>query len=71
VGDGEVNIFDVVRDLQIILETYTPTDCELVAGDVPTGFGVDCQAPDENIIIFDVVEIVAKILGRANCIDNY
>ena len=42
-GDGQVNIHDVVRDVQISLETYTPVDCEFVAGDVPTGFGVDCH----------------------------
>jgi hypothetical protein len=71
VGDGQVNIHDVVRDVQISLETYTPTDCEFVAGDVPTGFGVNCQAPDEQIDIRDVLEMVAKILARDNCIDSY
>ena len=71
VGDGEINIFDVVRDVQISLETYTPTYCEFVAGDVPTGFGTDCQAPDEDIKVSDVLEMVAKILGRPNCIDSY
>ncbi len=59
-----------MRDLQIILENYNLTDCERVAGDVPTGFG-NCQAPNGEIIIFDVVEMVAKILGRSNCIDLY
>jgi len=71
VGDGFVDIFDVVRDIQIILGTYTPTPCEFVAGDTPTGFGSDCQAPDEDINISDVLEIIAKILNRPNCIDSY
>jgi len=71
VGDGEVNIFDVVRDVQISLGIYTPATCEFVAGDVPTGLGVDCQAPDGEINISDVLEMVARILGRSNCIDTY
>ena len=71
VGDGEVNIFDVVRDVQIILGTYTPIDCEFVAGDVPTGFGTNCEAPDGEINVSDVLEMVRKILGRDNCIDLY
>jgi archaellum component FlaF (FlaF/FlaG flagellin family) len=71
VGDGQVNIHDVVRDIQICLGIYTPTDCEFVAGDVPTGFGFNCRAPDEQINISDVLETVAKILARDNCIDSY
>ena len=71
VGDGKVNIFDIIRDIQIILKTYTPIYCEFMAGNVPTGFGDNCVAPDEDINVFDVLEMVAKILGRPNCIDTY
>ena len=71
VGDGEVNIFDVIRNIQIILETYTPNDCEFMAGDVPTGRGTPCEGPDGEINISDLIEMVAKILGRDNCIDLY
>ncbi|MDY6973169.1 MAG: CARDB domain-containing protein [Thermodesulfobacteriota bacterium] len=71
VGDRLVNIFDVVRDIQILIETYTPTSCEFVAGDVPTGAPPDCVAPDEVINIQDVLVMVVNILGRDNCIDGY
>ncbi|MDY6862846.1 MAG: hypothetical protein SV062_07630, partial [Thermodesulfobacteriota bacterium] len=71
VGDGEVNIHDVVRDIQILLETYTPVPCEFVAGDVPTGMPPGCVGPDGVINVQDVLVMVAEILGRANCIDSY
>ena len=70
VGDGLVNIFDVVRDIQMILETYTPTPCEFAPADVPTGAPPDCVAPDEIINIQDILVMVARILARPNCIDQ-
>lgn len=71
IGDGKVNIFDVLKDIQIILGGYEPAPCEFVAGDVPTGLGIDCQSPDEDINISDIYEMIAKILERSNCIDSY
>ncbi|MDY6972117.1 MAG: metallophosphoesterase, partial [Thermodesulfobacteriota bacterium] len=71
VGDGLVNIFDVVRDIQILLETYTPSVCEFVSGNVPTGDPPYCQAPDEVINVQDILIIVARILERQNCIESY
>ena len=71
VGDGLVNIFDVVRDIQILLEAYTPAYCELAAGDVPTGEPPYCLAPDGVINVQDILIIVARILGRQNCIESY
>ncbi len=72
VGDGLINIFDVVRDIQIILADYTPNDCEFTAGDVPTGTQAGgCAAPDAEINISDVMAIVQEILGRDNCLNHY
>lgn len=54
-GDGVVDIFDVVKAINIALGRITPTDEEMYAADVNSDGEVD---------IFDVVRIINIALGR-------
>ena len=69
-GDGQINIFDLNRAIQLCLGFDLPAPVELVASDLPTGFN-DCQAPDGVINIFDILEMVEMILGNDNSQDCY
>lgn len=59
-GDGIINILDVVRAINIILEIEPPpTEDELWAA--------DCNG-DENVNVLDVVGIVNVVLGAGTCV---
>ncbi len=76
-GDGEVDLFDILEAVDIILGVQTPTDCQIANGDVPNGMPPYCGNPsgdtncetDDEITIFDLLVIIDMALGRPNCCD--
>jgi hypothetical protein len=70
-GDGKINIFDILEEVDIVLGVVQPSDCQRAMADVPTGTPPYCSDPDNEIDIFDVLVIIDKALGKANCCDYY
>jgi hypothetical protein len=68
-GDGVIDIFDVLTEVDFAIEKKIPTDCQAAKGNVPTGTPPDCTASDNEINIFDIMTMIDKALGRSNCID--
>ena len=53
-GDGDVNVFDAIIDLQIIVGLITPTEAQLTLGDV---------VRDSTINVFDAILLLQHIVG--------
>ena len=73
-GDGAINIFDILEEIDIILGIVeNPLECQVEQGDVPTGDPTceDCSPPDGEINIFDLLVIIDKALDKDNCCDYY
>ena len=74
-GDGIVDIFDILEEIDIILGLVTPTDCQIERGNVPTGTLPYCADPGtailDNINIFDSLVVIDMALGKGNCCDYY
>ena len=76
-GDGIVDLFDILEAIDIILGLQIATDCQIENGDVPNGMPPYCGNPpgdpncqtDGDIDIFDVLVMIDKALGKANCCD--
>ena len=76
-GDGVVDLFDILEVIDIILGIQAATPCQLDNADVPNGMPPYCGNPpgdpncltDGDIDIFDVLVIIDKALGKANCCD--
>ena len=76
-GDGVVNEFDILEEMDFLLGTAEPSDCQKARADMPNGKPPYCGNPsgasncesDGRINIFDVLVINDKALGRANCCD--
>ena len=48
-GDGVVDIYDIMCEVDLALTATTPNDCQLARADVPTGTPPNCFAdPDES-----------------------
>jgi hypothetical protein len=70
-GDGLVNIFDILEEIGFALGSDTPSLCQFVAGDVPTGTPPNCVQPNEDINILDVLIVIEKALGINNCAESF
>jgi hypothetical protein len=77
-GDGEVDLFDILEEIDIILGLQTASACQMLHGNVPEGMPPFCGYPSgetncdtgpEVIDIFDAVVIIDKALGKMNCCD--
>jgi hypothetical protein len=76
-GDGVVDLFDILEAIDIILGLQIATDCQLENADVPNGMPPYCGNPpgdpncesDGDVDIFDVLVMIDKALGKANCCD--
>ena len=78
-GDGVVDIFDVLEEIDIVLGLQAASDCQKLHGDVPLGMPPYCGDPagvnppncetDGIIDIFDALVIIDKSLSRMNCCD--
>jgi hypothetical protein len=68
-GDGEVNIFDILEEIDFVLDIMEPSACQAERANVPTSLPPDCVAPDGIIDLFDILVIIDKALDRPNCCD--
>ena len=70
-GNGVVDIFDILEEIDFVLGMVEPSDCQVTHADIPTGTPPYCTDPDEGIDIFDVLVIIDMALGKSNCCDYY
>jgi hypothetical protein len=70
-GDGVVNIFDILEEIDIVLGITEPSACQAEQANVPTSLPPDCVDPDGDINLFDVLVIIDKALDNPNCCDAY
>jgi hypothetical protein len=70
-GDGIVDIFDILEEIDIVLGLVIPSDCQETRADVPTGVPPYCAAPDGEYTLNDVLTIIDMALGKLNCCDYY
>jgi hypothetical protein len=68
-GDGVVNLFDTLEEIDFKLKIEIPTACQKAKGDVPTGTPPNCIASDGVINILDILAVIDKGLEKQNCID--
>ena len=77
-GDGVVDLFDILEEIDIILGLQPASACQMLHGNVPPGMPPYCGTPSgetncdtglEEIDIFDAVVIIDKALGKMNCCD--
>ena len=71
-GDGEVNIFDILTEVDFALNPgHIPDDCQKLRANVPTGTPPGCQDPNGVIDIYDVMVIIDMALNRQDCCSYY
>jgi hypothetical protein len=70
-GDGVVDIFDLLEEIDFALGKEVPSACQLPRADVPTGTPPNCTDPDTDVDIFDILVIINMALGKPNCCDYY
>jgi hypothetical protein len=70
-GDGDVDIFDILEEVDFIIHVKTPDDCQAVRADVPTGTPPDCDLPDDTIDVGDLMVIIDMALNRQDCCSYY
>jgi len=68
-GNGAVDIFDILEEVDFVLGIATPSDCQATRADVPHGTHPYCTAPNGAIYVLDVLVIIDMALGKANCCD--
>ncbi|MBW1856205.1 MAG: hypothetical protein JRJ00_16305 [Deltaproteobacteria bacterium] len=78
-GDGVVDLFDILEEIDIVLGLQDASMCQMLHGDVPLGMPPYCGNPagvnppnceaDGEIDIFDALVIIDKALSRLNCCD--
>ena len=70
-GDGVVDIYDIMCEVNFALSTNTPDECQELRVDVPTGTPPDCTAPDGSINILDIMVLIDMALNRQDCCAFY
>ena len=70
-GDGVINIFDILDEIDFVLGILEPSDCQALQANVPTSLPPLCDDPDDEINIFDVLVLIDLALGKSNCCDYY
>ena len=74
-GDGVVDIYDIMCEVDFALTVATPDDCQAMRANVPTGTPPDCEdpsaEPDNPINILDVMVIIDMALDRQDCCTFY
>jgi len=70
-GDGRVDIFDILVEVDFALGATVPDACQAIRADVPTGTPPGCQDPNGEIDIFDVMVIIDMALNRQDCCSYY
>jgi hypothetical protein len=70
-GDGDMDIFDILEEVNFIVHTNDPDDCQAVRADVPNGTPPSCDPPDGDIDVGDLMVIIDMALGRQDCCSYY
>jgi hypothetical protein len=70
-GDGVVDIYDIMCEVDFALTATTPNSCQALRADVPTGTPPDCIPPDGTINILDVMVLIDMALNRQDCCSFY
>ena len=70
-GDGVVDIYDMICEVDFALTAATPDDCQAMRADVPTGTPPDCIPPDGTINILDITVLIDMALSRQDCCTFY
>jgi hypothetical protein len=70
-GDGVVDIYDIMCEVDLALTATIPNDCQLPRADVPTGTPPNCFAPDGDINILDIMVLIDMALNRQDCCSFY
>jgi hypothetical protein len=75
-GDGVVDIFDILEEIDFVLQIVAPSPCQAERADVPIGQPPYCGCEGEEdclvdgqINIFDALVVIDMALGKANCCD--
>jgi hypothetical protein len=67
-GDGVIDIYDILTEVDFILGIQIPTACQDEKGDVPNGMPpYYCMISDGVIDIFDAVVMIDAALWKPNC----
>jgi hypothetical protein len=70
-GDGVVDIYDLMCEVDFVLTATTPDSCQLSRADVPTGSPPGCIDPDGSIDILDIMVLIDMALNRQDCCSFY
>jgi hypothetical protein len=70
-GDGVVDIYDIMCEVDFALTATTANECQLPRADVPTGTPPNCFAPDGEINILDIMVLIDSALNRQDCCSFY
>lgn len=70
-GDGDVDIFDILEEVDFIIHVKEPDACQAIRADTPTGTPPYCIDPDGNISVADLMVIIDMALGRQDCCSYY
>jgi hypothetical protein len=66
-GDGVVDIYDIMCEVDLALTLTAPNLCQAPRADVPTGTPPWCTAPDGEINILDIMVLIDMALNRQDC----
>jgi hypothetical protein len=70
-GDGAVDIYDIMCEVDLALTLTAPNDCQAARADVPTGTPPWCEEPDGSINILDIMVLIDMALNRQDCCSFY
>jgi hypothetical protein len=66
-GDGVVDIYDIMCEVDLALTLTAPNECQAPRADVPTGTPPWCTEPDCEINILDIMVLIDMALNRQDC----
>jgi hypothetical protein len=70
-GDGVVDIYDIMCEVDFALTAGSPDACQAMRADVPTGTPPTCSNPDGSIDILDIMVLIDMALNRQDCCTFY
>ena len=60
-GDKEVDLYDALKAIDIVLDEIVPLPCQLSGADVPNGLPPDCRERNSEVDIFDILVIIQTV----------
>jgi hypothetical protein len=70
-GDGVIDIYDIMCEVDFALTAATPNDCQSSRANVPTGTPPNCIVPDGSIDVLDIMVLIDMALSRQDCCTFY